>query len=75
MLAARVAALEDGTPTRAPAVPQNQIEAAERELLRAALVACGGIQSHAARHVGVTARMMHYKIQKYGLRAYCRLAR
>lgn len=74
MLEHRVSALEHG-PTPLPRPPANAIEGQERQMLIDALQQSRGIQSHAARRLGISARMMHYKVQIFGLQAYCTLSK
>lgn len=73
MLEARVRALEQGVAVRVAAGPQDRVEQTERQMIIDALRVCGGIQSHAAQLLGMTARRMHYRIQKYGLQHLCPL--
>jgi len=43
------------------------VEQIEREQIQAALERCGWVQARAARLLGITPRMIGYKIRKYGL--------
>ena len=48
--------------------PQGvSLEAAERELLLAALRRAHWVQKEAARLLGITKRAIHYKIEKHGI--------
>ena len=53
---------------------ENQLKTNERDSIVHALQQANGIQKDAARLLGITPRMMHYKVTKYGLRSYCRLS-
>ena len=46
----------------------GQVEALEREAIRDALVRAEGVQSRAARMLGITERNLRYKLKKYGLK-------
>jgi Nif-specific regulatory protein len=57
-------------PRPAPAADRSLkagVEAIEREQIVAALERCGWVQARAARLLGITPRMIGYKIRKYGL--------
>jgi len=43
------------------------VENLEREMILEAMKSCHGHQGHAAKHLGITLRMLGYKIQKYGI--------
>ena len=43
----------------------------ERAALIAALKQAGGVQSRAAKLLGISARVMQYKVQALGLQEYC----
>lgn len=47
---------------------KNRIEFFERREIERALVECGWIMAQAARKLGITERMIGYKIKKYGIR-------
>jgi len=47
---------------------KNKIEEMEREDIVNALKECNWIMAKAARKLGITERMIGYKIKKYGLR-------
>jgi transcriptional regulator with PAS, ATPase and Fis domain len=44
----------------------------ERELIRKALQSSAGNQSRAARHLGISERVLRYKLKKYGLKGEAR---
>ncbi|MFH1571664.1 MAG: sigma-54 dependent transcriptional regulator [Gemmatimonadota bacterium] len=44
----------------------DQVEALERQAIRAALDAAEGVQSRAAERLGITERNLRYKLKKYG---------
>jgi two-component system NtrC family response regulator len=44
-------------------------EGLERRLIHDALVAAGGVQTRAAEALGISERVLRYKLRKYGLRA------
>lgn len=46
---------------------KDQVEELEKEAIRAALRECGGVMAKAARRLGITERMIGYKIRKYGI--------
>jgi Nif-specific regulatory protein len=46
----------------------NRIKEMEREEIISALRECNWIMARAARKLGITERMIGYKIKKYGLR-------
>lgn len=57
---------------KADQLPENiqleaMIETLEKDILREALQRTGGVKISAARQLGITERMMGYKIKKYGL--------
>ena len=72
MLERRVRLLEGGAALPARAAKQNALERREREALIDALSRSDGVQSVAASHLGVSARVFHYKVHKHNLQAYCR---
>lgn len=45
----------------------DKIQEMEREAILIALKECGWIQARAARTLGITERMIGYKIKKYGI--------
>lgn len=47
---------------------KDKIEELEREEILKALRDCGWVMARAARTLGITERMIGYKIQKYGIR-------
>ncbi len=54
------------TPQEQPSLTRG-IEALERDRIYEALERCGWVQARAARTLGITPRMVGYKIKKYGL--------
>lgn len=47
---------------------KDRIKDIEREAILSALQECGWIQARAARKLGITERMIGYKIKKYGIK-------
>jgi transcriptional regulator with GAF, ATPase, and Fis domain len=47
---------------------KKQIEAIEKRAITAALEDCGWVMARAARRLGITERMIAYRIKKYGIR-------
>ncbi len=47
---------------------KDKIQDMERKAIIAALEECDWIQAKAARRLGITERMIGYKIKKYGIR-------
>ncbi len=47
---------------------KNRIKEIEREEIIKALKECNWIMTRAARQLGITERMIGYKIKKYGIR-------
>lgn len=47
---------------------RDKIETLEREEINKALAECNWVMARAARMLGITERMIGYKIKKYGLR-------
>ncbi len=47
---------------------KSRIEDLEKEEITRALKECGWVMARAAKRLGITERMIGYKIQKYGLR-------
>ncbi len=47
---------------------KNKIKEIEREEIIKALKECNWIMARAARQLGITERMIGYKIQKYGIK-------
>jgi len=45
-----------------------QIEEVEKRAIIAALEDCGWVMARAARRLGITERMISYRIRKYGIR-------
>jgi Nif-specific regulatory protein len=54
-------------PSQAPGSLKADVEAVEREQILSALERCGWVQARAARLLGITPRMVGYKIKKYAL--------
>lgn len=75
MLERRVAALEGGRPPTITYATDNKLAGRERAVLIEALAKAGGIQAHAAVALGISPRVMHYKVTRHNLHAYCRLSR
>jgi two-component system NtrC family response regulator len=46
----------------------DQVEALERRAIEQALDGADGIQSRAAKYLGITERNLRYKLKKYGLK-------
>jgi Nif-specific regulatory protein len=69
--AAREAAAAPAAPPSSAPAPDRSLKAGveqiEREQILAALERCGWVQARAARLLGITPRMIGYKIKKYGL--------
>ncbi|HEY4484861.1 MAG TPA: nif-specific transcriptional activator NifA [Nitrospiria bacterium] len=57
-------------PAPAPPTLIGSVEQLEREQVVEALRKCGGVQSRAARLLGITARQMGYKIKKYKIASH-----
>lgn len=74
VLARRVDSLEQGRATGGAVYPArpDALDDAERQALKAALIAAGGVQADAAAALGISPRRMHYKVEKFRLRDYCR---
>ena len=47
---------------------KEKVKGLEREAIISALKECNGVRSRAARMLGITERMIGYKIKKYGIR-------
>jgi Nif-specific regulatory protein len=47
---------------------KDKIKDIEKEEIINALMQCGGVMARAARRLGITERMIGYKIKKYGIR-------
>ncbi|MBI4825241.1 MAG: hypothetical protein HY807_02280 [Nitrospirae bacterium] len=47
---------------------KNKIESYEKSSIIHALVECDWVMAKAARQLGITERMIGYKIKKYGIR-------
>ncbi|HXW69676.1 MAG TPA: helix-turn-helix domain-containing protein [Dissulfurispiraceae bacterium] len=47
---------------------RDKVKELEREAIIEALIECGWIMAKAARQLGITERMIGYKIKKYGIR-------
>ena len=47
---------------------QERLDTVERELLRAALEQAGGVQTRAAEALGISERVLRYKLAKHGLK-------
>jgi two-component system NtrC family response regulator len=56
----------DATYTSSLTLPE-QLEGLERHLIQQALQDSGGIQTRAAEKLGISERVLRYKLQKYGL--------
>ena len=52
-----------------PASLPAATEGLERRLIRDALTAAGGVQTRAAEALGISERVLRYKLRKYGLGA------
>ena len=59
---------EDGPVAEAGASLPKQVEALEKVSIRRALEESGGVQSRAAKALGLTERNLRYKLKKYGLK-------
>jgi two-component system NtrC family response regulator len=60
--------LEDSAAELAePAALTAATEALERRMIRAALAQCDGVQTRAAEALGISERVLRYKLKKYGL--------
>ena len=46
---------------------KNKLEDIEKEEIINALMECGWVMARAARKLGITERMIGYKIKKYGI--------
>ncbi|MFZ5862679.1 MAG: helix-turn-helix domain-containing protein [Nitrospirota bacterium] len=46
---------------------RNAVEHLERDLITRALAAASGSQSEAARRLGISERVLRYKMKKYGI--------
>ncbi len=57
----------DASHTKYPGALPQAIENIEREMIMEALKTTKGHQGNAARHLGVTERILGYKIKKYGI--------
>ena len=74
MLERRVTALEQGTVVRREVQVRGKTLAdIEREACIEALHAARGIQKLAADMLGVTPRVMSYKVKQLGLQRHCRM--
>ena len=51
----------------APGGLDAAVEALERRMIAAALAAAGGVQTRAAKALGIGERVLRYKLQKYGM--------
>ncbi len=58
---------EDGMETGEAASLQAAVEGLERRLIRDALASAGGVQTRAADRLGISERVLRYKLKKYGL--------
>ena len=47
---------------------KDKMKALEKEEIISALKECNGVRTRAARRLGITERMIGYKIKKYGLK-------
>ncbi len=47
---------------------KRKIEIFEKQAIIKALEECGWVKAQAARNVGITERMIGYKIKKYGIK-------
>lgn len=75
MLERRMSILEGGAALPERVAQASALEQQERDMLIEALTKANGVQSTAARRLGISARVFHYKVRKHGLKAYCRFAR
>ena len=63
--------VDDRTATAAPSTTQNlneTVKNVERQLILDALERCDGVQRKAAKLLGVTERVLWYKVKKYGIK-------
>lgn len=47
---------------------KNRVSEMEKEEILSALRECGWVMARAARRLGITERMIGYKVRKYGIR-------
>jgi DNA-binding NtrC family response regulator len=53
---------------------KRQVGTLEKNLILAALEKCGGVQSRAAKELGISERVLRYKMKKYGLKLETKLS-
>jgi DNA-binding NtrC family response regulator len=53
---------------------KRQVGSLEKSLILAALEKSGGIQSRAAKELGISERVLRYKMKKYGLKLETKLS-
>jgi two-component system response regulator AtoC len=58
---------ERGTAEAEPRSLPDLVEGIERQAIRAALERHGGVQTQAAEELGISERVLRYKLKKYGL--------
>jgi two-component system NtrC family response regulator len=58
---------ERGTAGAAPQTLPDVVASIERQAIRAALERHGGVQTQAAQELGISERVLRYKLKKYGL--------
>jgi DNA-binding NtrC family response regulator len=56
---------EQRSPLRSP--PDGQLDALEKFLIRQALEEAEGVQTRAAEKLGISERVLRYKLKKYGM--------
>jgi len=56
-----------GPPTSRNPAPPRHPGPHERQTIRDALERCGGVQTQAAEALGISERVLRYKMKKYGL--------
>ena len=56
-----------GSPHQAPAGLVTAVEGLERRMIRDALSRAGGVQTRAAELLGISERVLRYKLCQYGL--------
>ncbi len=59
----------EASPESTAATFEERVAAFEIQLIREALQKAGGVQSQAARRLGMSERHLRYKLQKYGLKS------
>jgi len=53
---------------------KRQVGSLEKSLILAALEKSGGIQSRAAKELGISERVLRYKMKKYGIKLETKLS-